>query len=239
MTDVAVREWSCLTDEEARTIDRQLPVVVPVGLIEAHGPALTVGFDNESAEYFARAACELSGAILMPTLHYGFADEFRDYPGTVGLRLDTVGWVIADLCLSLRAEGFTKIVFLAGHGANERAAYLGFERAWERAPELKLACWSWWSVSGLTIHHADEIETSFALELGSRVELDRAQDRQFARPWYTVRSRAELQPGTGGVNGSPTCARRGLVTGDRDRIVKELADLLLQARTVPEKALRS
>ncbi|MGH3749706.1 MAG: creatininase family protein, partial [Micromonosporaceae bacterium] len=161
--------WAELTSDELRQLDRQLPVVVPMGLVESHGPALTLGFDNDSAEHFARVACARAGAVLMPTMPYGFADEFREYPGTVGVSMDTLGHVVADLCAQIRRHGFHKIVFLAGHGANVRASQLGFERAWTRHPDLKLACWTWWGVVDLPIHHADEVETSFALLLGRTV----------------------------------------------------------------------
>jgi creatinine amidohydrolase len=39
-------EWSKLTDPEVDALDRQLPVLIPVGLIEAHGPHLESGFES-------------------------------------------------------------------------------------------------------------------------------------------------------------------------------------------------
>lgn len=223
-------EWARLTGDELAALDRELPVVVPTGLVEAHGPALTLGFDNESAEHFARIVCDRTGAVLMPPLPYGFADEWRDYPGTVGLTMDTYGHVIADICEQVGRHGFRKVIFLAGHGANARAAELGFERAWRRHPDLKLACWNWWTPAGLDIHHADEVETSFALLMGSRVHLDRARDEIFQRPWHRVRSRHELAPDSGGVNGTPSRATAELAAAGHDRVVATLVDLVNRAK---------
>lgn len=228
--DEAVVEWASLTSDELAELDRELPVVVPNGLVESHGPALPVGFDNDSAEHFARVVCARTGAVLMPTLPYGFADELRDYPGTVGVSMDTFGHVVADLCEHIRRHGFRKIIFLAGHGANTRAAELGFERAWRRCPDLLVACWSWWTAAGIDIHHADEVETSFALLLGSRVHLDRARDETFEKPWHRVRSRWALAPDSGGVNGTPSRASADAVTADYERVVASLVALVDRAR---------
>ena len=65
-------EWSKLTDPEIDALDRNLPVILPVGLIEAHGAHLESGFDSYSAEYFSRWLCEETGAILLPPIPYGF-----------------------------------------------------------------------------------------------------------------------------------------------------------------------
>lgn len=216
-------EWQQLTSDELALVDRELPVVMPVGLIESHGPALTLGFDNASADYFSRAACSQAPSLLLPTLSYGFADEFRDYPGTLGLSMDTLGQVVADVCGHLAEQGFRKVVVLAGHGADVLAARLGFERVWRIHPQLRLACWTWWQVVNLPIHHADEVETSFALAMGETVHLERARDAHFTKPWHLVRSRQELMPESGGVNGSPTRADAASVAEAHDRIVAELA----------------
>ena len=74
-------EWIKLTSDEINKLDRKLPVIVPLGLIEAHGPHLAVSVDIDSAEYFARNVAEKTGAILAPSIAYGFADEMAEYPG--------------------------------------------------------------------------------------------------------------------------------------------------------------
>lgn len=230
MTERRLVEWAALTSDELAALDRELPVIVPTGLVESHGPALPLGFDNESAEHFARVVCRRTGAVLMPTLSYGFADELRDYAGTVGVSMDTFGHVVADLCEHIARHGFTKIVFLAGHGANTRAAELGFERVWRRRPELRVACWSWWGAAGIDIHHADEVETSFAMRIGSTVHLDRARDEKFEKPWHRIRSRRALAPDSGGVNGTPSRASADSVAAAYHEVVASLVELVERAR---------
>ncbi len=198
--------WSELTNGEVADLDRNLPVIVPIGLIEAHGTHLSTGFDTYAAEYMAREICEATGAILCPALPYGFADTNREYPGTLGVHADTLAAVVADLCSIFCSHGFTKVIFLSGHGGNDLAVRLGFDKAWERWPDLKPAAWTYFTTAGVALSHADAGETSLALAMGATVHLDRAQDYHLRKPWHEVRSRRALAPDSGGVNGKPSQA---------------------------------
>jgi len=223
-------EWARLTDQELTQVDRELPVILPTGLVEAHGPALTLGLDNDTAEHFARMVCEATGAILLPNIPYGYAAEMAEYSGTVGVRLETFAALLADICISLCSHGFRKIIVLCGHGANTKAADLAFERVWERYPDLKPACWAWWTVAGVDLHHADKGETEFALLTGSPVYMDRARDYQFSKPWHLVRSRAAYQPESGGINGYPTQARGEDSRADYEKVLSTLIQKVNQAK---------
>lgn len=44
--------WGNLTNEEVEKLDKNIPVILPMGLIEIHGPHMTVDFDNESAPQY-------------------------------------------------------------------------------------------------------------------------------------------------------------------------------------------
>jgi creatinine amidohydrolase len=226
-----VIEWTTLTSEEVDRLDRELPVVIPIGLVEAHGPALTLGLDIDTADHFARKVCEATGAILLPTIPYGYADQNREYPGTVGLTPETLGAMVADVCEAICLHGFRKVIFISGHGANNKGVELGFERAWRRYPDLKPACWAWWAPAGLPMHHADKAETEFAILTGSPVYLDRARDFAFQKPWHQVRSRHAFQPESGGVNGTPSQADPKASEADYQRALKALIANVEQAKS--------
>lgn len=68
-----MKEWIHLTSDEIARLDRELPVIIPLGLTEAHGPHLAVSVDTDSALYFSRKVAEATGAILAPAVQYGFA----------------------------------------------------------------------------------------------------------------------------------------------------------------------
>lgn len=218
-------EWSRLTSDEVKTLDRNLPVLIPLGLIEAHGHHLNVGLDNDTADYFSRRVAEAAGVILAPTIYYGYADAMREYPGTIGVSVETLSCVIHDIAVMFCQQGFKKQIYLSGHGANKLACELGFTKAWSSYPDLKPAYWNYWSEAGFTqIHHADKSETEIAMAIGSTVYMDRAVDYKFEKPWHLVNSRYQYQPESGGINGFPTQADPAEGERMRDEIVLRISE---------------
>lgn len=223
-------EWIKLTSPEIAALDHNLPVIVPVGLIEAHGPHMPVSVDIDTSEYFAREAARRTGAILLPGISYGFCDEMREYPGSLGLSWETFSRVISDICMMLCQQGFKKVIFLTGHGANKTPAELAFYRVWETYPDFKGVCWNWWSDCGITgVHHADKGETEVAMAVGVPVYPDRVRDAQVKKPWYKIRSRYTLDPGSGGVNGKPSEADPENGRLIRDRALEALTEKIKEA----------
>jgi creatinine amidohydrolase len=199
-------EWVTLTSEELAAVDKRLPVIVPLGLVEAHGPHLPLNVDIAGAEYFARRAAQESGAILAPVLPYGFADEMCEYSGTVGLTSETLTHVIIDLSEIFCFHGFTRQIFLSGHGANQMPVEMAIQRVWKQYPHLRAVYWNYWNGLSYKIHHGDEVETAIAMAVGVSVRMELAKDFEVNKPWYRIRSRFQLDPQSGGVNGRPSQA---------------------------------
>ena len=219
-----MNEWSKLTNSEVDALDRALPVILPIGLVEAHGAHLETGFDAYSAAYFARRVCEATGAILLPAISYGFADTTWEYPGTVGVKAETLGMVIGDICSLLCHHGFKQVIVLSGHGGNGLGVGLGFQRAWEKYPDLKPAYWTYYGAGGVQMSHADETETSIAMAIGATVHLDRAVDFKMPKLWHEVSSRRALAPQSGAVNGEPSKASLDRGNAAVAQIVSALVD---------------
>ena len=216
-------EWKRLTNPEVDALDRKLPVLIPVGLIEAHGPHLSLSVDIDTAEFFSREIAAKTGAILAPGMPYGFADEMREYPGTIGLSYQTYATVIAELGAQFCFHGFDRLIFISGHGANKAPTEAAFWKIWETYPDARMACWNWWTEACVTgIHHADKGETEVAAVTGAVHYPDRAIDYKIDKPWYKLRSRHALNPESGGINGEPS--RADLATGRtvRDTVLDAL-----------------
>lgn len=197
--------WSNFTNDEILELDKNIPIILPIGLIEAHGSHMTVGFDNESADYFSKEIANRTGAILAPIINYGFADTNKEYPGTIGLMPRTLTLLIKDICEMFCFHGFTNIIILSGHGANKAPCEMAFYEVWEKYKNFKPVYWNWWEIAGLKgIHHADKGETEIALAIGSTVYTSRAKDFIVKKSWYKERSRHEAMPDSGGINGKPT-----------------------------------
>lgn len=225
-----MKEWLKLTSTEINELDRNIPVIVPLGLVESHGPHLTTSVDIDTAEFFSKVVAENTGAVLAPCLDYGFADEMREYPGTLGVTAETFMAIIQDLCHRFCDQGFKKIIFITGHGANKTACELAFFKVWERHPDFKGVCWNWWSDCGITgIHHADKGETEVAMAVGASSRMDQVRDFEVAKPWYKIRSRYELDPESGGINGKPSEANIENGKKIRNKVVQVLTQKVIQA----------
>lgn len=223
-----MNEWKNLTNEEIQYLNKDIPIIIPIGLIEAHGPHMTVNFDNESANYFALEIAKNTNVILAPMINYGFADTNWEYPGTIGLKARTLTLLIRDVCEMFCFHGFNKIIVLSGHGGNKAPCELAFYEVWEKYEEFKPVYWNWWAEAGITgIHHADKGETEVALAIGSQVYMDRAKDYIVDKPWYKERSRYRSMRDSGGINGYPTQASLEEGKNIRDKVINVLSEKLV------------
>lgn len=228
-----MKEWSQLTSCEIERLDRRLPVILPLGLIEAHGPHLATSVDMDTAAYFGRRIAEQTGAIFLPVFSYGFADEMAEYPGTLGLGFETMTSVVVDLSSHLCRHGFYRQIFLSGHGANKGPVEAAFYRIWESHPELRAVYWNYWTEAGFNqIAHADQGETEIAMAVGTRHLPDLAQDFKVEKPWYRIRSRHALNPMSGGINGKPSLSQSENGKKACQEIIKILSE---KVKTIIEK----
>ncbi len=108
-----------LTWPQIDALDRNRTMfILPVGMIEEHGPHLPVGADTLAMLFEAeRASRRVSGALpewtilLMPPLHYGQggANQIAArlvHPGTYAIRQSTLRSMVADLGASVAQNGF-------------------------------------------------------------------------------------------------------------------------------------
>ncbi len=117
--------------------------VVPVGSTEQHG-YLSLSVDSILAERVAGDAAEPLGVPVFPVLHYGITPYFRAYPGSVSLRLDTYQRIVADILESLAGGGFTRILFVNGHGGNSPGGSILQE--WMNGhPGVAVKWHNWWN----------------------------------------------------------------------------------------------
>lgn len=90
--------------------------VINIGSVEQHGPHLPVGTDTIIGQHIARGVAERLGAYLLPSFAVGNCREHMGRAGTVWMRPETLYAVVHDVCLSLREQGFRKIVIIPTHG---------------------------------------------------------------------------------------------------------------------------
>jgi creatinine amidohydrolase len=96
-------------------------LLLPVGAVEPHGPHAPLGTDELiSAGTCARAAERLDGdpdvrVLVLPALNYGVTDMGAPFPGGVSIGADTLRTLVTDVCRSLVAQGFSRIVVVNNH----------------------------------------------------------------------------------------------------------------------------
>jgi creatinine amidohydrolase len=98
-------------------------VLVPSGVIEEHGPHLSLGADT----YMAYLACTLLRdglaargvpAVIAPPIYWGVMqlDETGAYPGSFTVRPETMHALMVDVLADLQRWGFRKVFLVELHG---------------------------------------------------------------------------------------------------------------------------
>jgi creatinine amidohydrolase len=150
-------------------------VIVPIASTEQHGLHLPENTDQQTVEYVSReAARRLDVPVLVtPTIPFGVSPHHMIHPGTITFTVETTIRVLKEVCQSIAAHGFERILILSGHGGNGNTVGAA---ALELKHELKqqVAAFNWFDlvqdkIDAITegpchtIGHAGEAETSAVL----------------------------------------------------------------------------
>jgi creatinine amidohydrolase/Fe(II)-dependent formamide hydrolase-like protein len=119
-----------LTWPDIDALDRDKTLfLLPVGMLEEHGPHLPIAADTIGVEYEARLIADslrhsLAGwtVVLMPTVNYGSSGanqigNIAVHPGTYGIRQSTLRSLVADIGGQLAQNRFKWVFVTSGHGA--------------------------------------------------------------------------------------------------------------------------
>ncbi len=161
-------------------------VLVPVGSTEQHGPHLPLGTDFFTARALALRLAERTGALVTPTLPFGYAEYHTDFPGTLTLSNETYIRVLTELVNTLVQYGATHILFINGHGGNAFA--LSQVGLMLRGRGVVAGMVQWWDITGKLrpewgFGHGDFTETSLMLALTpSLVQMSEAAPSQETAP---------------------------------------------------------
>lgn len=180
---------------ELKALDRDIPVVIPLGSCEQHGHHLPVFVDTMQVTAIAEQAEAILGErmLLTPTLWLGSSHHHRDYAGTISVLPSLYTQMIQSVATSILDAGFRRLVFFNGHGGNKVPAAQALSELVcesEAADDAYLLLISWWELNaealaeGMeteSISHACEYETSLMLRLRPElVKLDQIQEGQMA-----------------------------------------------------------
>jgi creatinine amidohydrolase len=109
-------------------------VIVPTGSTEQHGPHGPLLTDVLIPQEVARRVAPRVGALVAPPISYALSYPHVGFTGVVHIRIPTFMALVEDVCVSLAAVGFQKVVFLNGHYDNTYAIAYACANARERLP---------------------------------------------------------------------------------------------------------
>lgn len=136
---IADMHWQQVADY-LRHDDR---IVLPIGSTEQHS-FLRLTVDNILPERVAAEAAAPLGVPVLPVLSYGVTPYFREFPGTVSLRVETHLAVVRDILDSVAHSGFRRICIVNGHGGNNAVQQFAIEWAADH-PACRVLFHNWWN----------------------------------------------------------------------------------------------
>jgi creatinine amidohydrolase len=101
--------------------DRGACVLLPLGVIEEHGPQLCLGTDIYTALVYCRFVKERLAqqgveAIIAPPFYWGICQSTGSFIGSFRIRRETARELLIDILHSLCEFGFTRIFGINAHG---------------------------------------------------------------------------------------------------------------------------
>jgi len=187
--------WHEKTWTRISAIDKRIPVLIPLGSCEQHGPHLPLFVDTLQVSTIAdKAEKKLADRVLLlPTLWLGSSHHHMDFPGTISLLPSLYSQVIQSLATCVLEAGFRRLFFLNGHGGNQTPVSQALSElvcANDLADDAYLVLSTWWDLGkgkldeGMKtreISHACEYETSLMMAIRpDLVSMDRISEGPMA-----------------------------------------------------------
>jgi creatinine amidohydrolase len=92
--------------------------ILPIGILEKHGPHVPIGSDLIRVREYAARATKKEYAVVFPDYFYGQINEAKHQPGVFALKENVVWNLLEATCDEIARNGFKKIIIVNGHGGN-------------------------------------------------------------------------------------------------------------------------
>jgi creatinine amidohydrolase len=110
--ELTASDWPKALERSGRTC------ILPIGILEKHGPHAPIGSDLIQVREWAARATKKEYAVVFPDYFYGQINEARHQPGTFALPERVVWDLLESTCDEIARNGFDKILIINGHGGN-------------------------------------------------------------------------------------------------------------------------
>jgi creatinine amidohydrolase len=240
--------------EHLAVLERKPVVIIPSGSVEQHGPHCPMDVDISHTQALAVATAETIDdfpVIVAPPLWIGLTHYNMGEVGTITLSVETYIAYVSEVCGSLWANGYHRLILLNGHGGNRAINQVVSIKLAEQ-DVLVLAITYWEMVQHILddeaetdagfIGHGGEWETSLQLYLRpdlidrERMVADPERDGLSAETSRFAGFPERRRERAHGVHGNPTTASAAkgerLFSAARDeltRVCRELHELPVRA----------
>lgn len=107
--------------EVEKAAKKNLPVLIPIAVIEEHGPHMSSGIDTYLGYWICkkvRQELKEQGieALIAPPFYWGINKTTHVFPGTFTVRKETMKALLKDIYTSFKSWGFTDIYHVISHG---------------------------------------------------------------------------------------------------------------------------
>ena len=236
------KEIIYMTRDEVKKAIEDFPVaILPLGATEQHGHHLPLGVDIFLAEGISRKLSERTGAMMLPSLPFGYSWVWRDIPGTVSLQQHHVESVIKDVAHSVSRYGIKMLVLINGHDANNASMKYATRELMDELslpviylfyPNLQLRMQEYCETpSWHGMIHACEFETSMMLALKPElVDMEKAVSEYPEQPKLYGKSGISLgELSKSGVYGDATKATKEKGEKMLNVFIDEMEEMMLEA----------
>jgi len=236
-------------------------VILPVGSTEQHGTHLPLNVDAVEATYLSEAVAKKTTeehqditVLVAPTMPYGDVSVHKMFPGTIGVKIDTLIKMIEDITKSFLEQGFNNIVVFVSHVENECPVEAALRKVADEYPKARLFALSilglgrekragLYKAGPAGIGHALEGETAMSLVMQPQnVKLDKATKGRRKLPLSekhigktgTDRTKGVLYYSgvrgweESGIMGDPTMSTREQGENIIEAITEDFTDILIE-----------
>jgi creatinine amidohydrolase len=93
--------------------------ILPIGILEKHGPHLPLGTDLLNVRYASLHAAEKEFAVVFPEYYFGQIFEAKHEPGTIAYSRTMELNLLQETTDEMARNGCKKVLVVNGHGGNE------------------------------------------------------------------------------------------------------------------------
>lgn len=110
--ELTASDWDLALERSSQTC------ILPISILEKHGPHAPMGTDVFHVREYAERATEREYAVVFPDYIYGQVFEARQTPGTIAIPSKLILELLQATCDEIARNGFKKIMIINGHGGN-------------------------------------------------------------------------------------------------------------------------